>query len=311
MIDPDEKIRELQQQVRRRTYEAYRTCVERHLAPAIGKKQLRSLTPADVRPYPTTPMYDLGTMRTMFLQFEHEDWEEELAAFNNTDVEVPATLIVDGRTYRDVGVHFRGNSSYRMVPGGDKRSLNLSFDHVHKDQHVGGYRTLNLLNANGDPTFVRTVLYSEIARKYIPAPKVNFVRVSINGESWGVYTNAQQFNKDFGRDFYGTPDGARWKAPPRPCLAWTPWAAAPPTASPPRSPLPRSCAPVPHGVTRRSRERSARSRSSRSPPPCCRSRSSSCTCCGASAGHATERCGRASGTSDRRWASRSASCPAD
>ena len=32
------------------------------------------------------------SLRTIFLQFENADWEQELAAFNNTDVEVPATV---------------------------------------------------------------------------------------------------------------------------------------------------------------------------------------------------------------------------
>ena len=176
----------------------------------------RALTPADVRTYDTEPLYDLGTLRTIFLQFENADWEQELAAFHNTDVEVPATAIVDGRTYEDVGVHFRGASSYMMVPEGSKRSLNLSFDFVHGKQSVGGYRTLNLLNGNGDPTFVRPVLYSEIARSYIPAPKSNFMRVVINGESWGVYVSAEQFNRDFLRDHFGTEAGARWKVPGSP-----------------------------------------------------------------------------------------------
>ena len=90
----------------------------------------RKLTPADVKSYPSAPLYDLGTLRTVFLQFEDADWEQELAAFNNTDVEVPATVIIDGKTYKNVGVHFRGASSYMMVPEGSKRSLNLSFDFV-------------------------------------------------------------------------------------------------------------------------------------------------------------------------------------
>jgi spore coat protein CotH len=125
-------------------------------------------------------------------------------------------VTIDGAVYRGVGVRFRGNSSYRMVSPGLKRSLNLSFDAVNPDQQVGGYRTLNLLNANGDPTFVRTILFSEIARNYLPTPRVNFVRVVINGESWGVYLNAQQFNKDFLRDFYATTKGGRWKVPGSP-----------------------------------------------------------------------------------------------
>ena len=178
-------------------------------APAIpGVK----LTPADVTNHADAPLYDAATLRTFFLEFEHADWEAEMVAFNNTDVEVPATVTVDGRAYRDVGVHFRGNSSFG-VGDGYKRSLNLSFDFVHEDQAIGGYRTLNFLNANTDPTLMRTVLSMHIARQYIPAPKANFVRVVINGENWGIYANAQQFNKDFVRDYFNTTKGQRWKIP--------------------------------------------------------------------------------------------------
>jgi hypothetical protein len=128
------------------------------------------------------------------------------------DVDVPATVTVDGRVYNDVGVHFRGNSSFG-VGNGYKRSLNLSFDFVHDDQSIGGYRTLNFLNANTDPTLMRTVLSMHIARQYIAAPKANFVRVVINGENWGVYANAEQFNKEFLVENFGTKKGTRWKIP--------------------------------------------------------------------------------------------------
>ena len=175
------------------------------------------LTAAAVKSYPASAgLYDPAVLRTIFLQFENADWEKELAAFHNTDVEVPATAVVDGRTYKNVGVHFRGMSSYMMVPEGLKRSLNLAFDFVDDKQELDGYRTLNLLNANGDPTFVRGLLYSDIARQYIPSPKINFMRVVINGESWGIYANAQQFNKDFTRDYFNSTKGARWKVPGSP-----------------------------------------------------------------------------------------------
>ena len=176
----------------------------------------KRLSPDDVKSYQGAALYDPATLRTIFLQFEEADWEQALADFKNTDVEVPATVIVDGKTYKDVGVHFRGMSSYMMVPEGAKRSLNLSFDFAHDNQALGGYRTLNLLNANGDATFVRAVLYSEIAREYIPAPRINYMRTVINGESWGIYLNAQQFNKDFLRDNFSTEKGARWKVPGSP-----------------------------------------------------------------------------------------------
>lgn len=180
--------------------------------PTAGAK----IDPADVAPVHSDDLYDTDTLRTLFLTFENEDWEAELEEFHNTDVEVPAKLLVDGKTYSGVGIHFRGKSSYFMVPAGWKRSLNLTVDHENSQQRLDGYKTLNLLNSNGDGTFMSGVLYSSIARQYIPAPKANLVRVVINGENWGVYVNQQQFNKEFIMENFRTSEGARWKVPGSP-----------------------------------------------------------------------------------------------
>jgi spore coat protein CotH len=103
-----------------------------------------------------------------------------------------------------------------MIGEGRKRSLTLSLDFVHSDQRLLGYRKLDLLNSHEDPTFLRPVLYSRIAGEYIPTPKANYVRAVINGESWGVYVNAQHFNKDFTKESFGSAKGARWKVPGSP-----------------------------------------------------------------------------------------------
>ncbi len=169
-----------------------------------------------VTPVTGKPLYDQTTVRTLFLDFENNDWEKEMEAFHKTDVDVPAKLTLDGKTYAEVGVHFRGMSSYMMIPASHKRSLNLSIAAVHKDQSIGEFKTLNLLNSHEDPTFLRPVLYSIIARNYIPAPRSSLVRVVINGESWGVYINEQQFDKEFVREWFGTTKGARWKVPGSP-----------------------------------------------------------------------------------------------
>ncbi|MEN6626607.1 MAG: CotH kinase family protein [Candidatus Sumerlaeia bacterium] len=172
----------------------------------------RRLAPADVASYPGVPLYDTLTIRTLFLEFESADWEKELADFKYTDVEVPARLTVDGREYRDVGVHFHGMSSYMMVREGQKRSMVLTLDWIHPNQQLEGYRKLNLLNSHEDASFMRTVLALQVAREFgLPAPRANWVRVVINGECWGLYVNQQHFNKDLVRDYFGTTKGARWK----------------------------------------------------------------------------------------------------
>src|SRR5258706_2307914 len=109
---------------------------------------------ADVKSFPDAALYDPSVLRTLFLEFDEADWEKELADFYHTDVDVPAKLTVDGKSFPDVGVHFRGASSFFTVGAGRKRSLNLSLDFAHEDQRLGGYRTLNLLNSHEDPTFL-------------------------------------------------------------------------------------------------------------------------------------------------------------
>ena len=91
------------------------------------------------------PLYDSGVLRTMFFEFEEADWEQEMADFKGTDVQMPAKLIVDGKSYKNVGVQFRGASSFMMLPEGRKRSLNVSLDFVDKKQDLGGYNTLEAL----------------------------------------------------------------------------------------------------------------------------------------------------------------------
>lgn len=185
---------------------------EEQVKPAAGEK----LAPADVKTYGDEGLYESGVLRTLFFTFESPDWEAELADFYNTDVEVPAQLVVDGKTYKDVGVHFRGASSFFTVGESRKRSLNVSIDFADSKQKLGGHQTLNLLNSHTDPSFLRTILYYQVAREYVPAPKANLVRVVLNGESWGIYVNAQQFNKEFVKEWFPESKGARWKVPGSP-----------------------------------------------------------------------------------------------
>lgn len=171
------------------------------------------VAPEDVKNFPDAAAFDPAIVRTIFLEFDVTNWEEELELFHNTDAEVPATLTVDGKSVKGVGVHFRGASSYSHVPRGSKRSFNVSVCHTDPAARAFGQKTLNLLNSNGDSTLLSAILYSHLARGKLAAPEANFVQVVVNGESWGVFVSAQQYNKDFATQHWPTfkGEGYRWK----------------------------------------------------------------------------------------------------
>lgn len=163
--------------------------------------------------FPGRDLYDEEIVRTFFFTIPTEGWKEEMVDFHRTDVEVPATLWVDGEEYHDVGISYRGNTSFMMVPEGQRRPLGVSLDLADKAQRLLGYKSLNLLNAHTDPSLQRELTYLRICRDYVPAPRANFVRVVINGEDWGVHVNVQQMNKDFLAERFGSRKGIRYKSP--------------------------------------------------------------------------------------------------
>ncbi|HSV93745.1 MAG TPA: CotH kinase family protein, partial [Desulfobacterales bacterium] len=183
------------------------------IAPRMPELQTDLRASAAAAPRSVVGLYDESTLRTLYLRFPTADWFAELGDFYGTEIDVPADLVVDGKLYAGVGVRFRGNSSYQMSGESLKKSFNISVDHRDGGLRLFGYRTLNLLNAATDPSFVREVLYNRIARTWLPAMKANFVKLVINGESWGVYVNVQQFNSDFVKEWFGSTDGNRWKVP--------------------------------------------------------------------------------------------------
>ena len=124
-------------------------------------------------PSPVTPasggLYDEAVLRTISLEFSQTDWWSELQRNYAAEENILADLTVDGVLYPGVGVRFKGTTSYTLTGNSQKKSFNIEIDETHPDQRVMGYRTLNLNNAYNDPSFIREVLYFNVARRYIPS----------------------------------------------------------------------------------------------------------------------------------------------
>lgn len=158
-------------------------------------------------------LYDLMTVRTLHLGFGQANWWDQLLSNKSSETYIRASLKVDGRLYQDVGVRFRGGSSYAFPRHLNSRKLpfKISMDEFVSDQELYGYTKLDLNNGFWDPTFMREVLAMKLMREYLPAPQANLVKLVINNENWGIYINMQPPNSEFVRDWFRNTTGNRYK----------------------------------------------------------------------------------------------------
>jgi spore coat protein CotH len=164
-------------------------------------------------------LYDPSTVRDVHLTFAQTNWWSLLTQNYAPEINIAAVMTVDGITYPNVGVRFRGNTSYTQLPvqpnqGWEKKSFNISMDWLVPGQDIYGYDNLNLNNGFHDPTFIREVLTYHTMRRHGVAPKANWVRLFLNGAPWGVYINVQQPNKDMMKEWFRSNDGNRYRCFP-------------------------------------------------------------------------------------------------
>lgn len=164
-------------------------------------------------------LYALDQVADITLQMHDSHWKRKLNAWKrqNLSTRLTATLQVNGVTFDSVGVRLKGNSSYFAPAREDKRKLpfNIKVSYVDKAQRVAGkYRTLKLSNVFHDPSFLREALSYQIARDYVPAPRCNFARLTVDGEYFGLYNLTESVDEYFWEQAYGTVDGLLVKCDP-------------------------------------------------------------------------------------------------
>jgi len=142
-------------------------------------------------------LFDTTKVRSFYLTFKQSNWWNLLAQNKSSRTDIKADLVVDAKTYKDVGVRFKGNTSYSYNPTSQKKPFNIRLDSFVPNQEIYGYQNLNLQNSYKDATFVREVIAYEVMRRYIPSLKANFIKLYLNNEYWGIYVMVQQLNKKF------------------------------------------------------------------------------------------------------------------
>lgn len=157
------------------------------------------------------PLFDAKTIGEIRLTLASPKWSDALDSMRIYGMGMMnGTALVDGARYEGVGVRFRGDKSYQA--GLKRNPMTIRLNHTTADNNHQGYTTLKLSSALRDPSLIREMLFSEIAEKYIPMPKMSFTKLYINEEYVGVFINIENIDKTFLEAHYGSSKNTFLKA---------------------------------------------------------------------------------------------------
>jgi spore coat protein CotH len=127
---------------------------------------------------------------------------------------VHGQLDIAGTKFKDVGVRFKGNSSYNAAALGLKRPFKIDFNHYLEDQTWQGFKKISLANNMADPSQMReTLAYQLFHEAGVPAPRTAFVQLSLSvagkydKEFVGLYTMIECVDKNFLKDRFASSKG--------------------------------------------------------------------------------------------------------
>lgn len=114
---------------------------------------------------------------------------------------IKATLREGDKALNNVGVRLKGAAAVQLLE--KKPSFTLKFDEFEKGQYFHGHGRVVLDNALHDPSYLNQAIGSEVFRAAgVPAARVTFARVDLNGRDLGLYVVAQSATRDFLSDHF-------------------------------------------------------------------------------------------------------------
>jgi hypothetical protein len=164
-------------------------------------------------------LFDINTIRDIEINFYVSNWDHLLdsLAILNTGTgsgtgRILADVIIDGTTFDSCGVRFKGNSS--MDTASNKNPFNIDLNYTISSQNYMGKDKIKLANNYTDPCMVREALMYEISNQYMDCPGASFVRLTVNGDYKGIYTNTESIDNEFLNTYYGSSNNPFFKCDP-------------------------------------------------------------------------------------------------
>jgi spore coat protein CotH len=165
--------------------------------------------------------FAMPQVHDVYLTFSQPNYWDSLVAYMPMEKYLKASISIDGLVLDDVGIKFKGNSSYSNPS--DKKPFKVDLNEFVSGQKLDGLNKFNLNNGFKDPSFMREKIALDFYRDHgISAPRCAYTRVYINGTYWGLYDFVEEVNKTFldDDDHFGNKQGNLFKGDPMGDLKW-------------------------------------------------------------------------------------------
>jgi len=165
-------------------------------------------------------IFNTPIVHSIYMNFSQTNYWDSLVAYYSIDKYLKGDIIFDGTTYTDVGIKFKGNSSYNNPS--QKKSFKVDMNEFTSTQKVDGLKKFNLNNGFKDPSFMREKLALDFCTEHgIAAPRCTYIKVYLNNVYWGLYMFVEEADTGtFLDQHFGNSEGNMFKGDPSGDLKW-------------------------------------------------------------------------------------------
>jgi spore coat protein CotH len=174
----------------------------------VASIALLALVPANVRAQKANKESEAFFKSDKVIHIEIDIGKKELDSLRREPRKyVKATLKVEGQVYPDIGLHVKGAAgSSRGID--DKPGLTLNMDKFDGEKLFHGMDKFHLANSVQDASYVSEFICGELFRAAgVPASRVSFATVTINGRKRGMYYLKEGYDKNFLKQYFKNTDG--------------------------------------------------------------------------------------------------------
>ena len=147
-------------------------------------------------------LFNASRVLDIEIEIDPKDWDELREAsrdlFSSLTADAPSEspfkyvkgdITIDGKRIQNVGIRKKG---FLGSLDENRPSLKIRFDKYQDQRPFGPLTRLTLNNNKQDDSKLSQYLsYKLFAESGVPAPRCNFARVKVNGESLGIYSNVE------------------------------------------------------------------------------------------------------------------------